>query len=308
MIELRFDGRVAVVTGAGRGVGREYALLLAARGATVVVNDLGVAPDGSGGSSGPAETVTSEIIAKGGRAHADTTSVAEPARARTLIDNTVAEFGRIDVLIHNAGIVDGTFEQLEAINLGAAHWLTDACWPAMRAQKYGRIVLTTSSAGLFGHAIGPDYQPIQSYGATKMGAFGLGKCLAVRGRGSNILVNIVSPNAYTRLVAGLPESSAMAWMQQHSKPELVAPGCVFLVHESCPVSGEAFGIGAGRMARIFVGQTAGYVNPDLTPEDVAAHFDEVCDEKGYHVPADMADLTELYMRTVDGSRACRPPQ
>jgi hypothetical protein len=171
----------------------------------------------------------------------------------------------------------------------------------MHEQHYGRIVLTTSSAGLFGSANGPHYQPMQSYAATKMGALGLGKCLAVRGRASNILVNMVSPNAYTRLVAGLPASPNMMWMQEHSRPELVAPGCAFLVHESCPVTGETFGIGAGRMARMFIGQTVGYVNPSLTPEDVAEHFQQICEEDGYHVPADMKDLTDIYVRTVGGS-------
>jgi NAD(P)-dependent dehydrogenase (short-subunit alcohol dehydrogenase family) len=299
--ELRFDGRVAVITGAGRGVGREYALLLAARGATVVVNDLGVAPDGSGPSGAPAEAVVEQIRSLGGTAVADISSVAEQTSAEALIARTVADFGRIDILIHNAGIVEGSFEALGAINLGAAYWLTEACWMTMHDQHYGRILLTTSSAGLFGSANGPDYQPMQSYGATKMGALGLGKCLAVRGRTSNITVNMVSPNAYTRLAAGLPPSPNMTWMQEHSKPELVAPGAAFLVHESCPVSGETFGIGAGRMARIFIGQTVGYVNQELTPEDVAEHFQQICNEDGYQIPTDMKDLTDIYRRTVDGS-------
>jgi NAD(P)-dependent dehydrogenase (short-subunit alcohol dehydrogenase family) len=245
--------------------------------------------------------VAALIRARGGAALADDTSVAEPDSAAALIDRARAEFGRVDILIHNAGIVDGTFDQLVAINLGAAHWLTEACWPTMHEQRYGRILLTTSSAGLFGTADGPGYQPIQSYAATKMGALGLGRCLAVRGRSSNILVNLVTPNAYTRLVAGLPPSANTRWMQEHSRPERVAPGSVFLVHESCPVSGETFGIGAGRMARIVIGQTRGYVNPNLTPEDVAEHFAEICDEDGYHVPTDMKDLTDLYVHTVSGS-------
>jgi len=298
---LRFDERVALITGAGRGVGREYALLLAARGAAVVVNDLGTSPQGVDHSSEPAEQVASAIRDAGGTAIADASSVAEQEGAHALVERARSEFGRIDILIHNAGIVDGSFDQLMAVNLSAAYWLTEAAWPSMHTQQYGRILLTTSSAGLFGSANGPGYEPMQSYGAAKMGALGLGRSLAVRGRPSNILVNMVTPNAYTRLVAGLPQSPNLQWMQRHSKPALVAPGCAYLVHESCPVSGETFAIGAGRMARIFIAQTAGYVNPDLTVEDVATHFREICDEAGYHVPRDMKDVTDLYVQTVGGS-------
>jgi NAD(P)-dependent dehydrogenase (short-subunit alcohol dehydrogenase family) len=296
--ELRFDGRVAVVTGAGRGVGRQYVQLLAQRGAAVVVNDFGVAPDGSGPSAVPAEQLAAEIAGAGGSAVADTHSVADKAGAEAVIRRALEEFGRIDVLIHNAGIVDGTFEQLAAVNLGAAFWLTEAAWGHMQAQRYGRILLTTSSAGLFGASNGATYGPIQSYGATKMGAFGLGRCLAVRGRPYDIRVNMVSPHAYTRLAAGLPPTPQAKFMETYAKPELVAPGSVFLVHETCPVSGEAFAVGAGRMARIFVGETVGYVDSELTVEKVAQNFAQVCDEAGYHVPADMSAIVDIYRRAV----------
>jgi NAD(P)-dependent dehydrogenase (short-subunit alcohol dehydrogenase family) len=168
----------------------------------------------------------------------------------------------------------------------------------MCAQQYGRILLTTSSAGLFGASNGVEYAPIQSYGATKMGAFGLGRCLAVRGRSCNIRVNMVSPHAYTRLAAGLPPTPQAKFMQTHAKPELVAPGSVFLVHETCPVSGETFAVGAGRMARVFVGETVGYVDRDLTVEKVAQNFTKICDETGYHVPADMSEIVDIYRRAV----------
>jgi NAD(P)-dependent dehydrogenase (short-subunit alcohol dehydrogenase family) len=296
--EIRFDGRVAVVTGAGRGVGREYALLLAARGATVVVNDVGAAPDGSGSEDGVAEAVAAEIRELGGRARADTRSVAVQEPAEALIADALADFGRVDILIHNAGFVNGTFEELLAINLKAAYWLTEAVWPSMLAQRYGRILLTTSSAGIFGTSTGSDYSPIQSYGATKMGALGLGKCLAARGRGHNIQVNLVSPHASTRLSEGLPATPRMQWVHEHSRPSLVAPGSVYLVHESCPVSGQIFAVGAGRMARIFIGETVGYVNPELSLEDVAANFDRVCDPDHHHEPQDMDDVTDMYMQIV----------
>jgi NAD(P)-dependent dehydrogenase (short-subunit alcohol dehydrogenase family) len=298
MDELRFDDRVAIVTGAGRGVGSHYARLLASRGAHVIVNDLGVEPDGSGASPAPANELVAEIRRGGGSAVADTHSVGEEEGAQAVVRRALDEFGRVDILIHNAGIVDGTFEQLTAVNLSAAHWLTEAVWRPMRAQEYGRILLTTSSAGLFGASFGADYGAIQSYGATKMGAFGLGRCLAVRGRTCGINVNLVSPHAYTRLAAGLPETPNAQFMAAYSKPELVAPGCAYLVHEHCTASGETFAVGAGRMARIFVGETTGYVDDDLTLEKVAQHFDEICDESGYHVPADMSEIVDIYRKAV----------
>jgi NAD(P)-dependent dehydrogenase (short-subunit alcohol dehydrogenase family) len=296
---LRFDGRVAVITGAGRGVGSHYARLLAGRGASVVVNDLGVGTDGSGSSQEPAHSVVDEIRAAGGTASANTGNVAVRVEAEALVEQAHREFGRLDILIHNAGVVTGTFEELTAVNLAAAHWLTEAAWARMHEQRYGRILLTTSSAGMFGAANGPTYSPIQSYGATKMGALGLGRCLAVRGRHSNINVNLISPSAATRLVDGLERTRGIQWIVEHAKPELVAPAAVYLVHETCRQSGQVFAVGSGRVARVFLGETTGYVNPQLTPEDVAAHLGEICDETGYHVPADMNELAELYMDTVE---------
>jgi NAD(P)-dependent dehydrogenase (short-subunit alcohol dehydrogenase family) len=292
MALLRFDGRVAVITGAGRGVGREYARLLGSRGATVVVNDLGAASNGTGSSAEPAERVAQEIRDAGGTAVADTHSVAEEVGARALVARAIELFGRIDVLIHNAGFVNGSYGELVAVNLSAAHWLTEAAWPTMHAQRYGRILLTTSSSGLFGSG------PMQAYGAAKMGVFGLGKCLAVRGRASGIAVNLISPCAYTRLVSELTLTPRMQWVADNAPPELVAPAAAFLVHESCPVSGQAFAVGAGRVARIFVGETTGYVNRDMTVEDVSAHLGVILDEDGYHVPADMDELQDLYMKTA----------
>ena len=297
--QLRFDGRVAVITGAGRGVGSHYARLLAARGAAVVVNDLGVAADGSGFSREPAQAVVDEIRDAGGRAGANSGDVSVRADAEALIEQAHDEFGRLDILIHNAGVVNGTFEQLTAVNLAAAHWLTGAAWARMHEQRYGRILLTTSSAGMFGAANGPGYSPIESYGATKMGALGLGRCLAVRGRGSNINVNLISPSAATRLVDGLERTRGIQWIVDHARPELVAPAAAYLVHESCEQSGQVFAVGSGRVARVFLGETTGYINPHLTPEDVATHLDQICDETGYHVPADMNALAELYMETVE---------
>ena len=305
---LRFDERVAVITGAGRGVGSHYARLLADRGAAVVVNDHGVATDGSGSSVDLAQAVVNEIRAAGGAASVNTADVSVRADAEALIEQAHQEFGRLDIIIHNAGVVNGTFEQLMAVNLAAAHWLTEAAWARMHAQRYGRILLTTSSAGMFGAADGPVYSPIQSYSASKMGALGLGRCLAVRGRDSNINVNLISPSAATRLVDGLERTRGIQWIVDHARPELVAPAAAYLVHESCSQSGQVFAVGSGRVARVFFAETAGYVNPELTPEDVAAHLEEICDESGYHVPADMNAQAELYMETVERAlRRCPAP-
>jgi NAD(P)-dependent dehydrogenase (short-subunit alcohol dehydrogenase family) len=257
-----------------------------------VVNDLGGATDGTGSCAEPAEQVAAEIRGAGGTAVADTHSVAEQAGARALISTAIDQFGRVDVLIHNAGFVNGTYDQLVAVNLSGAHWLTDAVWPTMHERRYGRILLTTSSAGLFGSGAMP------SYGAAKSGVFGLGKCLAVRGRAANITVNLISPCAYTRLVSELTLTPRMQWVADNAAPELVAPAAAFLVHESCPVSGHAFAVGAGRVARIFIGETTGYVNREMTVEDVADHLGVILDEDGYHVPADMDELQDLYMKTA----------
>jgi hypothetical protein len=141
----------------------------------------------------------------------------------------------------------------------------------------------------------------RSYGATKMGALGLGRSLAVRGRVSGIKVNMLTPHAYTRLSAGLGDSPGLRWMRANSLPERVAPAAVFLVHETCPASGGVFAAGAGRVARIFFGETEGFVDQDLTIEKVAEAFDQICDEKGYHVPEDMSGILDLYMKTVGGN-------
>ncbi|WP_200954620.1 MULTISPECIES: SDR family NAD(P)-dependent oxidoreductase [unclassified Nocardioides] len=288
------------MTGAGRGVGAAYARLLGSRGATVVVNDLGVSPTGTDPSGGPAHEVVAEIEAAGGRAMADTRSVASPEGAEGLIEATIAAYGRVDVLIHNAGRVHGNYDELRTLNMDATHWLTEAVWPHMLEADYGRILVTTSSAGLFGTAVGTDYNTLQGYGAAKMGALGHTRSLAIRARSTGIKVNAVSPHAYTRLAAGLEQTPELAFMATHSTPERVAPGSVYLVHESCPVSGEIFAIGAGRMARIFIGETVGYVNPDLTIEDVEDNFAAIMNEAGYHVPRDMSEITAIYRKVATG--------
>ena len=200
MSELRFDDKVAVVTGAGRGIGRAHALLLASRGAKVVVNDLGIEVDGTGASSGPADAVVAEIRAAGGVAVANPNSVADREGAEGVVDQALEEFGGLDILIHNAGFNLGPFEAILDVHLRAAYWLTERAWPTMMAQKSGRIILTTSAAGLYGDGTGPEFNPKQAYSTAKMALVGMTKALAMRGRPVNINANALSPTGDTRLV------------------------------------------------------------------------------------------------------------
>jgi NAD(P)-dependent dehydrogenase (short-subunit alcohol dehydrogenase family) len=291
--EYSFEGRVAAVTGAGRGIGRAYARLLAERGARVVVNDVGGSIEGEGADPGTAASVAAEIVAAGGAAIADTNDVSTVAGGEALIAAAVDEFGRIDVLINNAGIVrwagmpDVDAENLEqhfAVHIGGSFNTTRAAWPRMVEQNYGRIVMTTSS-GIFGLPTN------LSYAMAKSGVIGLTRSLALAGRKQNIKANLISPAAMTRM-AGEPEAGAEAMT-----PERVAPMVAFLAHEDCPVSGEIYAAGAGRFARIFIGMTPGYLHADGEPsvEDVAQHWAEINDEAGYTVPRRLRDWSAAFM-------------
>lgn len=276
---MRFDGRVAVVTGAGRGLGRAYARLLAERGASVVVNDLGSAMDGAGADAGPAHDVVAEITAAGGNAVPDTSDIATEDGAAALVATAVERFGRLDIVVANAGIMrwagfpdvptDDVDAHLSVHVLGSFH-TAKAAWPHLVTQGGGRIVLTTST-GVFG------LPGNVAYSVAKGGVIGLARSLALAGRKRGIAVNCISPVAATRMAG--EETPGM-------DPDDVAPMVAFLAHESCPVSGEIYTAGAGRFARVFLGSTPGWIGP-ATVEDVAAHWDEINDETGYDVPADL---------------------
>ena len=290
MSELRFDGRVAIVTGAGRGIGRAYALLLAARGARVVVNDLGSSMSGRGADASPAGAVVEEIIDAGGTAVADGGDVATEAGAAALVDTAIERFDRIDVVINNAGImrwiglpdVDAaTLERHLAVHLVGSFNVLRAAWPHFVDQGYGRIVNTTSS-GVFGLPAN------LSYAAAKGGVIGLTRSIATAGAGLNIKANLIAPAANTRM-AGQPED-VPAGDDDPMNPALVAPMVAFLAHESCPVTGEIYTAGAGRFGRLFLASTPGYLHDGAsapTAEDVAANWDAINDEAGYIVPADL---------------------
>ena len=297
-----FEGRVAVVTGAGRGIGRAHALLLADRGARVVVNDLGGSIEGVGADAEPASTVVAEIAAAGGAAIADNSDVATAAGAQVLVDAAVEQFGRLDILISNAGIIRwAAFPEADADNLvrhlavhvGGSFNTTRAAWPHMVDQGYGRIVVTTST-GVFG------LPNNVSYATAKGAVIGLTRSLTTAGAAHGIKVNLIAPAAFTRM-AGRPtdevDSAGRGPGSQQMSPDQVAPMVAFLAHEACPVSGEIYAAGAGRFARIFIASTEGYVHstPEPTMEDVAQNWATINDETGYYVPDDLTAWSSAFM-------------
>jgi NAD(P)-dependent dehydrogenase (short-subunit alcohol dehydrogenase family) len=298
----RFDGRVAVVTGAGRGLGRAYALLLADRGALVVVNDLGASMDGAGTDAAIASAVAAEIDAAGGTAIADSSDIASPTGAQTLVDAAVRQFGRIDVVVNNAGIIrwagpgeadaDNLAQHL-AVHVGGSFNTTRAAWPRMVAQGYGRIVMTTST-GMFG------LPNNVSYATAKGGVIGLTRSLAVAGAAHGVKVNAIAPAAFTRMAAG-----ASAALETQLAPERVAPMVAFLAHEDCPVTGEVYAAGAGRFGRIFISSTPGYFHATTEPtiEDVAHNWATINDEAGYDVPADLNAWSATFLAHLFDGRA-----
>jgi NAD(P)-dependent dehydrogenase (short-subunit alcohol dehydrogenase family) len=296
--ELRFDGRVAVVTGAGRGVGRGYALLLADRGAAVVVNDLGASIGGNGADAVPAGDVVAEITAAGGDAVADASDVSTEAGAQALVDHAMARFGRIDIVVANAGIVrwaafpDADEDNLArhlAVHVGGSFHTARAAWPHMVEQGYGRIVLTTSS-GVFG------LPNNTSYATAKGAVLGLARSLATAGTEHDIKVNLIAPAAMTRMAGRADDAGD----DDPMAPRLVAPLVAYLAHEDCPVTGELYAAGGGRFARLFLACGPGYVGAsEPTIEDVAAHWDAINEEDGYTVPADLPAWSAAFLRHLE---------
>ena len=280
---VNFEGRVAIVTGAGGGLGREHALALAANGAKVVINDLGGARDGSGGSATAAETVVAEIEAAGGEAIANSASVTDYDAVAAMVDQAMAKWGRVDILVNNAGVLrDKTFAKMELedfrfvvdVHLMGAVNCTKAVWEIMRQQNYGRVVMTTSSSGLYGN-FGQS-----NYGAAKMALVGLMQTLAIEGAKNDIRVNCLAPTAHTRMTEDLGAALPLDALG----PELVTPGLLHLVSEQAP-SRCILAAGAGGFERAYVTLTQGVriVGADA-PEQVAAQFDAISDRTDEIVP------------------------
>lgn len=271
--QLRFDGRVAVVTGAGRGLGRAYAHLLASRGARVVVNDAGGNLDGDGTDEGPAEQVVAEITAAGGEAVACSASVATRDGGQEIIQTAVDNFGRIDVLIHNAGNVrrgslkEMSYEDFDAVldvHLRGAFHVVRPAFPLMCEAGYGRVVLTSSIGGLYGN------HNVANYAAAKAGVIGLSNVVALEGAAEGVRCNAIVPAAVTRMADGI-DTSAYPPMGA----ELVAPVVGWLAHESCSVTGELFIALAGRVARAVIVESPGVSRPSWTIEQVGSHLDAI---------------------------------
>lgn len=287
MTDFRFDGRTAVVTGAGGkpGLGRAHALLLASRGARVVVNDIGNDPESQGYSDrASAAAVAAEINALGGAAIADTHSVASSDGAAALIGAALEAFGSIDILVNNAGVVAiapfdemtvRDYERHVQINLLGAIWTSRAAWPHMRKQGYGRIINIGSGAfsGIAMHT---------AYGVTKGGLFSLTRALAAEGAPHGIQANTVNPFAFTRMMqATQEESSPLLQMSRAALPaEMVSPVVAYLAHETCAVTGECFSAAGGSVKRVFLSETQGLSDPNLTVERLAEAWDKVMDETG----------------------------
>jgi NAD(P)-dependent dehydrogenase (short-subunit alcohol dehydrogenase family) len=271
--QLRFDNRVAVVTGAGRGLGRAYALLLASRGAKVVVNDAGGSLAGEGVDAGPAGQVVSEITAAGGQAVACTASVATRDGADAIITTALENYGGIDILVHNAGNVrpgslkEMTYEDFDAVldvHLRGAFNVVRSAFPVMCRAGYGRIVLTSSIGGLYGN------HGVANYAAAKAGVIGLSNVAALEGAADGVKCNVIVPAAVTRMAEGI-DTSAYPPMGA----ELVAPVVGWLAHESCSVTGEMFIALAGRVARAVIAESPGVYRPSWTVEDVGEHLDAI---------------------------------
>jgi NAD(P)-dependent dehydrogenase (short-subunit alcohol dehydrogenase family) len=293
--EIRLDNRVAIVTGAGAGLGRSHALALAARGAKVVVNDLGGKMDGTGASKSAADTVVDEIKAAGGTAVANYDSVASPEGARAIVKTAVDAFGTLDIVVNNAGIIrykkfmEHTPEDFAAnlaVHLSGSFYVSQAAFPIMQAKRFGRLVFTSSSGGLRGGADGV------AYGAAKAGVMGLAFVMANTGAPHNVFSNVILPNAYTRMTEAVVAERNV----EKLSPDFISPLVVYLSSEQCRLNHEMFACGGGTVARTIIALAPGWraeSKAELSPEAIDEHLPEIMDMTNYANPQSPDEETRL---------------
>lgn len=319
MCELRFDGRVALVTGAGRGMGRAHALLLAARGAQVVVNDLGVDMAGEGGSPAPAAQVAEEIRALGGIAIADTSDVSTEQGTQAMVRAAVESFGTIDIVVHNAGnctfipfaeMSYQQYRQLVAVHQDGGFLVAKAAWPHMVRQNYGRFVFISSLANM---------GSLTHYGSAKAALTGFVRPLAAEGAGHGIQANALTVLAFTRMMAGyfhegsghrdiglFGEARLERWWRENIRPDQVSQVIGWLTHEACGLSGETLMTGGGLVTRQLIGFTHGFAQADLTPEIVAANSEEILRLDDIHPHVTLSTDEWAFERMIEGGAAPLP--
>jgi NAD(P)-dependent dehydrogenase (short-subunit alcohol dehydrogenase family) len=290
-----------VITGAGRGLGREYARLLGSKGAKVVVNDRGGSIQGEGADAGPAEQVVSEIKAAGGDAIACIESVATPEGGKAIIEAAIRHYGRIDILIHNAGnvrygsleeITQEDFDAVVNVHLMGAFHVVRTAFPVMCKAGYGRIVLTSSIGGLYGT------NRVVNYGVSKAGMIGLNNIVAIEGAPKGVKCNIIAPGAVTRMAEGLDISQ-----YPPMGPDLVAPVVGWLAHESCSITGEMLISMAGRVARALIAETQGVYRPSWTIDQVAERIDDIRDTDNlWMLPPVPSGYVDHLQRSFDMAR------
>jgi len=300
MSNVNFENKAVIVTGAGNGLGKAYALELGSRGAKVIVNDLGGSVDGSGAASSPADDVVNEIIQNGGEAVANYDSVATKDGGESIVQSALDNFGTVDAVINNAGILrDKSFANMSEeeltlildVHLKGTFFVSQPAFKVMKENNYGRIVNVASPSGLFGN-FGQS-----NYGAAKMGIVGLTNVLAIEGAKYNIKVNVIAPTAYTRMTeALLPEDVGKLF-----SAELVTPMVVYLASEFCEPSHEIFGVAAGRFARIGIITHNGYVNTNASAEDIAKNIEEIRTIKDGTYPMSNEDELLIIQKAIQGN-------
>jgi NAD(P)-dependent dehydrogenase (short-subunit alcohol dehydrogenase family) len=298
--EIRLDGRVAIVTGAGSGLGRSHALLMAARGAKVVVNDLGGQLDGTGASRSAADAVVAEIQASGNAAVANYDSVATPDGAQSILKTAVDAYGTVDIVVNNAGIIlykrllqhtPEDFAATLAVHLNGSYYLSMAAFPIMKEKRYGRLLFTSSSGGMRGSADGI------AYGAAKAGVVGLANVMALAGAPYNICSNVILPNAYTRMT----EMVVAERNREKISTDFISPLVLYLCSEQCKLNHEMFAVGGGTVARSILALAPGWhadSKSEFNSETIQAHLDEIMDMTNYSNP----QTTEEETRLVAGRR------